>query len=182
MATQAERRTQTRAKLLKAAGGVFARRGYHEATLDEIAAKAGVSKGALYHHFASKQDLFLALLAEHLGRGLDEAAAAGPRAHEDFVARVERDPRWAPLFFEFVAWSARDAQRRGQLRERFVRPARDRTREMLGPAGDHPAFSPDELAVVVNALVNGLLLERLFDPDAVPDDLVTRAVGALTGR
>ena len=176
MATQVERRAQTRAKLLKAAGSVFARRGYHEATLDEIVARAGLSKGALYHHFSSKEDLFLALLADHLDRGLGEAAAAGPRAHEHFVARLERDPRWAPLFFEFVAWAGRDPRRRAALRERFIQPARERTRELLGDAGG------DELATAVNALVNGLLLERLFDPEGVPDDLVTRALDALVSR
>src|SRR5213593_1636928 len=126
--TQAERRAQTRAKLLKAAGAVFARRGYHEATLDEIADRAGLSKGALYYNFASKEDLFLALLADRLDARLGDAAGAGPRAFEAFVAALERDPRWAPLFFEFVAWSGRDARRRARLRERFILPARAHAR------------------------------------------------------
>ncbi|HEY3187888.1 MAG TPA: helix-turn-helix domain-containing protein [Solirubrobacteraceae bacterium] len=177
--TQAERRAQTRAKLLKAAGAVFARRGYHEATLDEIAERAGLSKGALYYNFASKEDLFLALLADRLAERLGEAAGAGPRAFEAFVAALERDPRWAPLFFEFVAWSGRDSRRRAQLRERFIRPAREHTRAVL--AADASPFTPEELAIVVNALVNGLLLERLFDPEGVPADLVTRALLVLTG-
>ena len=62
------------------------------------------------------------------------------------------------------------------MRERFIQPARERTRELLGDAGG------DELATAVNALVNGLLLERLFDPEGVPDDLVTRALDALVSR
>src|SRR4051794_28130562 len=136
--TQVERRAQTRAKLLRAAGGVFARRGYHEATLDEIADKAGLSKGALYYNFASKEDLFMALLADRLEARLGEAERI-----EDFVATLERDPRWAPLFFEFVAWAGRDARRRAELRERFVRPAREHTRALVGEAC---AFSPGEYA------------------------------------
>jgi AcrR family transcriptional regulator len=176
--TQAERRAQTRARLLKAAGGVFARRGYHEATLDEIAEKAGLSKGALYYNFASKEDLFLALLGDRLADRLGDAADAGPRALEEFVEALERDPRWAPLFFEFVAWSGRDARRRAQLRERFIRPAREHTRALVGEGG---TFSAEELAVVVNALVNGMLLERHFDPDGVPRDLLTRAIAVLGG-
>ena len=177
--TQAERRAQTRAKLLKAAGAIFARRGYHEATLDEIAERAGLSKGALYYNFASKEDLFLALLADRLDARLGDAAGAGPRAFEAFVAALERDPRWAPLFFEFVAWSGRDARRRARLRERFILPAREHTRAVV--AAEASPFSPDELATIVNALVNGLLLERLFDPEGVPGDLVTRALIVLTG-
>jgi AcrR family transcriptional regulator len=161
---QAERRAATRAKLLKAAGAIFARRGYHAATLDEIAARAGVSKGALYYNFASKEDLFLALLADRLGEG--------PADLEEFASRLERDPRWAPLFFEFMAWSGRDARHRAQLRERFFRPARERTAALVTD-GD------EELAAVVNALVNGLLLERHFDPERVPADLVGRAIARL---
>jgi AcrR family transcriptional regulator len=180
--TQAERRAQTRAKLLKAAGAIFARRGYHDATLDEIAERAGLSKGALYYNFASNEDLFLALLADRLGERLGEVADAGPRALEEFVAALERDPRWAPLFFEFVAWSGRDARRRAQFRERFVVPARERTRALLGEEAEPGAFSPDELATVVNALTNGMLLERLFDPDGVPGELLTRALLVLGRR
>jgi AcrR family transcriptional regulator len=161
---QAERRAATRAKLLKAAGAIFARRGYHEARLDEIAARAGVSKGALYYNFASKEDLFLALLADRLGEG--------PTDLEEFASRLERDPRWAPLFFEFMAWSGRDARHRAELRRRFFRPARERTAALV-TGGD------EELAAVVNALVNGLLLERHFDPERVPADLVARAIARL---
>ena len=174
MPKQAERRAQTTAKLLKAAGAVFARRGYHAATLDEIAQRAGVSKGALYYNFASKEDLFLALLTDRLGSGLEDESV------EHFLARVERDPRWAPLFFEFIAWSGREGRHRTAMRDRFVRPARERTRRFVGDAESSP-LSGEEAAIAVNALVNGLVLERLFDPDGVPDDLAPRAVAALLG-
>src|SRR3954454_18996732 len=64
--TQPERRQKTRTRLLAAATRVFARHRYHSATLDEIAAEAGFTKGALYYNFASKEELFLALLDEHI--------------------------------------------------------------------------------------------------------------------
>ncbi len=64
--TRAESRTRTRSLLLDASERVFARRGYRGASLDEIAAEAGFSKGAVYSNFASKEDLFLALLDRHL--------------------------------------------------------------------------------------------------------------------
>ncbi len=180
--TQAERRAQTRARLLKAAGAIFAKRGYHDATLDEIAQRAGVSKGALYYNFASKEDLFLTLLSERLGERLEETGGPGPETAERFVAALERDPRWAPLFFEFMAWAGRDARHRAELRQRFFRPARERTREIVAPGARGSALSGDEIAMAVNALVNGLLLERLFDPEQVPADLVGRAVAQLVGR
>ncbi|HEV3230243.1 MAG TPA: helix-turn-helix domain-containing protein, partial [Solirubrobacteraceae bacterium] len=61
-----ERRAQTRARLLAAAAKVFARRGYHAASVDDVAAEAGYSTGAVYHQFKGKEDLFLTLLEEHI--------------------------------------------------------------------------------------------------------------------
>lgn len=61
---------QTRQLLLSSAARVFARRGYSEATIDDVARDAGTSKGAVYHHFTSKQEIFRALLAERAA-GLD---------------------------------------------------------------------------------------------------------------
>src|SRR3954447_5768797 len=53
---------RTRSLLLQAAGSGFARRGYHVATLADVAAEAGFTKGAVYSNFESKEDLFLALV------------------------------------------------------------------------------------------------------------------------
>jgi AcrR family transcriptional regulator len=69
-----QRSEETRTRLLEAAVGLFARQGYDASGVAEICAAAGVSKGAFYHHFESKQALFLALLDEWLGR-LDAAFA-----------------------------------------------------------------------------------------------------------
>src|SRR3989442_7049509 len=67
--TPDERRRQTRAALLEAAGDVFAKRGYHAASLDQVAEAAGFSKGPAYSNFPGKDDLFIALIDEH-GRAL----------------------------------------------------------------------------------------------------------------
>src|SRR5689334_5470100 len=56
------RRGTARERLLDAASTLFAERGYHAASVDQIVAAAGVTKGALYGHFASKQELFVGLL------------------------------------------------------------------------------------------------------------------------
>src|SRR6266851_77974 len=57
-----ERGAQTREKCIAAAFKIFAQRGYHRATMDEIAAAAGVSKGPLYWHFPNKEAFLIALL------------------------------------------------------------------------------------------------------------------------
>jgi TetR/AcrR family transcriptional regulator, fatty acid metabolism regulator protein len=61
MQTQEKQTEHTRQRIVNAALEVFAKKGYHEATMDEIASVSQISKGGLYFHFPSKQDLFLAL-------------------------------------------------------------------------------------------------------------------------
>jgi AcrR family transcriptional regulator len=58
-------REATRAALLEAAAAVFARKGFAAATLDEISEAAGFTRGAFHHHFASKEELFLEVIARH---------------------------------------------------------------------------------------------------------------------
>ncbi len=61
MATQSERRSATRANLIEAAQNLFAKQGYEATSTDQILAGAGVSRGAMYYHFATKQDVFEAV-------------------------------------------------------------------------------------------------------------------------
>src|SRR6202044_590065 len=69
-------RLARRRQLLDAAMEVFVARGYHAAAMDEIAERAGVSKPVLYQHFPGKQELYLALLDESVGRLIEAVAAA----------------------------------------------------------------------------------------------------------
>ena len=72
---RSERRARTRAQLLSAAARVYARRGFDGATLDEVAEEAGFTKGAVYDHFGSKENLLFALLDEHLSAQIAEQIA-----------------------------------------------------------------------------------------------------------
>jgi AcrR family transcriptional regulator len=91
--TRPNRSEATRHRIAEAALRVFARRGYHEATMDDIAAASRLSKGALYLYFPSKQDLFLSLvdsLADMLVRRMEAAmAAAGPSRRQKLRAALE---------------------------------------------------------------------------------------------
>ena len=62
MPTQAERRSATIAAILTAARALFAERGFEAASIDDIALAAGVTKGAVYHHFPSKEAIFVDVL------------------------------------------------------------------------------------------------------------------------
>ncbi|MDQ6807334.1 MAG: TetR/AcrR family transcriptional regulator, partial [Actinomycetota bacterium] len=64
--TRDEKRAETRSALVRSAADVFARRGFHAASVDEIAENAGFSVGALYSNFERKEDLLLAAIEQNV--------------------------------------------------------------------------------------------------------------------
>jgi AcrR family transcriptional regulator len=77
-------------QMLEVAGRVFATRGFHEASMDEIAEAAGVSKPMLYSYFGSKEGLYFAYIHasyRDLITAIDEAAATGPPEPEEWLRR-----------------------------------------------------------------------------------------------
>jgi AcrR family transcriptional regulator len=190
------RRDDVRRRVLDAALEEFTRHGYQRASLDRIAAAAGFSKGAIYSNFAGKEDLFLSLMDQQVRDRLDRIgatiAAAGSGSGEDVVAEqvgrvltgvIAADTAWQLLFLDYVTHATRDPQRHAQLTERRRRirgVVATATAEMLGP--DHPLwtrFTPDAIAITMLAISNGLALERIADPDGVPDDLLGRIMRSL---
>src|SRR4051794_41958120 len=76
MATQAQRREMTTRALRRAARTLFARRGFEAVAVDEIAAAAGGTRGAFYHHYDGKESLFELVFAE-AAAGLGAAGTKG---------------------------------------------------------------------------------------------------------
>ena len=111
--TQAERKERTRSELVATARRAFLERGFHGASLDEIAEEAGYTKGAVYSNFAGKDDLYLALLDAHYEERADAYVAMmrdepsfddAIRAVGRFMAEADaREPDWLPTLAEFVA-------------------------------------------------------------------------------
>src|SRR5258706_7772371 len=90
MARQEERRAATRGAVMRAAQKLFESKGFSATTMDEIAAAAGVAKGAVYHHFPSKEELFEAVFeAVSLGL-LDRVAAVGGKDILDAMVAASR--------------------------------------------------------------------------------------------
>ncbi len=110
----------TRRALLEAAERLFASRGYLAVSVDEICRAAGVSKGAFYHHFASKQAVFLALLEAWLQRlqNVLEAERAATPALPEALQAMSRQlaPIWEtgraqwPLLLDFWSHAIRDPE------------------------------------------------------------------------
>jgi AcrR family transcriptional regulator len=180
-----EQKALTRHRLLDGAEAVFARSGFHGASVEEIAREAGGTTGALYSNFAGKEDLFLALFEERIAADVGdysqivaegttvEAQARG--AADRWMAILRERPDYFPLLIEFWAYAIREPRLRERLAGRFAALRSASTRLALEGAerrGYSPSAEAGELVgILINALGNGLALEKLADPDAVPDGL-----------
>lgn len=174
--------TDTRSRILAAAARVFGEQGYAGASLDDVAGAAQMTKGAVYWHFAGKSDLFLALVEENARQqlatwpaeagavlqGPDPVAALGVWLGAAF-AGCQRDPGQARLYLEFIA-SSRDEPVQAKLAA-IHRSARRGAAEALRGLQEQGLIdgrlNPQVLAVFVQALLNGLTLEWLVDPDEI---------------
>jgi AcrR family transcriptional regulator len=106
---------------------VFPQRGYHGATIGEIADQAGLSNGAVYYNFASKEDLFFALLDEwrteliqDAGTAVGRPGSAEPQhSFQDEMRHVietlKRGREWRLLLIEFVTYAARNPEFRARF-------------------------------------------------------------------
>jgi len=118
-----ESQLQTRERLLDAALEVFSRRGYSAASVDEIAAEAGYSKGAVYSNFSNKEELFLALIDRRFAKeaqgypGIINLMKDGLKVEEgsDFKEEVIKDSTWNILMVEFFLYAIREGNHRTEL-------------------------------------------------------------------
>jgi AcrR family transcriptional regulator len=180
-----ERREETRAELVSAAARVFARRGFHGASMEQIARESGYSTGAIYWHFEGKDDLFLAVYEAYATtrvREWDEiresAEAELPqraRAYADqWMARLRSEPEFLVLSLEFLVHAWRNPPLREAFADRaaFGRLALGR---LLQQRADEQRLDlpmpAEDLAAVLRELGSGLGLAKLADPDAIPDRL-----------
>src|SRR5213080_952075 len=170
-----EQRALTRARLLDAAKRVFARRGFHGGSLEEIAREAGATTGAIYSNFADKEDLFLALFEEHVesqvrkyrelfarGRTLEERSRGGA---EDWMAYLRADPDSFPLLIEFWSYAVRDPKLRPRYAALLAGFRKTFAQLIEEGAHDLGLELPPEFALrmgtVINALGNGVALEKV---------------------
>jgi AcrR family transcriptional regulator len=192
--TQAQRRATTTRALLDAARSLFAEKGYHGTAAEEIVRRAGLTRGALYHHFEDKKDLFRVVVdemegeideeieaAERAQSGLPEAVMAGYRAFVDAVL----DPEMRRTFFlegpAVLGW---------EWREIDARHAVGKIEEGLEALIAEGFVEPQPIGPLAR-LINGTLLEAAFfvaaseDPEAARDEVwaaMERLVGGLMRR
>jgi AcrR family transcriptional regulator len=182
---------QVRDRIIRAAVGVFAEKGYHRATIADVVARSGLSVGAIYTHFSGKDELFLQSCDLISGQGLDELAArlapltttaerlrAAIAYYVESIDDFDGQPGQASLV---RAWA--EAGEEPGVREMLVR----RRERLLGAAqlllregiahGELPDWlDVDGFARGFMALLDGLLLQRIEAGDAYrPEESVRRA-------
>lgn len=183
---------ETQARLLNAAEEVFVRDGYENAQLDEIAAMAGRSKGAVYTHFKSKEDLFLALCEHRMGAHLDQmidglrkctSRKQKLETFREFYVGLARDRVWPILTMEFKLF----ALRHPELKERLVRAIGIAKTEKQGAIYEQlfGKLAPDKRSDVdlsltaLGPIFSGLILESQLNPENLSEKALCRVMGQI---
>ena len=184
---------EARDELLGAALKVFARRGYRDAAVDEIAAEAGYSKGALYWHFGGKAELLMTLLEERVDKPLREKAAllASAPVEQDmsvegtktFAAQLASEREALLLDREYLSLALRDPE----FRTRYVERQAERRRELAAGMKARArhlgtpdlTMSPEDAARIVMAIIEGLTAAELLEPGSVRPDLMGDALATV---
>jgi AcrR family transcriptional regulator len=174
---------------------VFAQRGYEQTTLDDVAAAAGLTKGAVYSSFQSKADLFYALMREQVRERLDlttkEVEGFDRVGNLDQlsanIGSVFRDllvsqREWQLMYVEFWSVAARDPR----LHQSFAEHRRE-VRSLIGSVFQRVAkemntklpMSSEHLAAIVLGLMNGVAMEQIADPEQLQPELLVRGLQML---
>ncbi len=185
-------RAETRERLFEAAAEVFERQGIAGASVEDIAAAAGFSRGAFYSNFANKDELVLAMLDNHIEvatvavEALFEAStdpgafvASLGTVFESRRSPIDRSP---VLFMEFLLYAARDPANRPRLAEsteRMRQATAEINRRSAEQLGLVSAFAPDDAARAVMALDYGFSLLYMLDPERYPTGCFAQTVGDL---
>jgi len=186
--TLTSRGVETQNAILNSALELFSKNGYDATSVAEICSKANVSKGAFYHHFSSKQDLFLALMGtwlndvEALFQSVSIGTANIPQIFENMAAIsggiFDALESGFPILLEF--WT--QANRQPAVWQRAVEPYRqflEYFTELIQTGIYEGAFKksldPEVSARVLTSVAMGLLLQATFDPQGANWQEVTRS-------
>ncbi len=173
---------ERKSQILDAATAVFARKGFYEASMDDIVDESGLSKGALYWYFKSKDQIISALLdrlfepeLEEL-RALVNAEGSARTRLLEFAALTAREmkrmTRIIPLTYEFYALAFRNPAVRKKLRE-FLREYIRNLIPLIEQGMARGEFRQTDAAQIATALAavgEGTLLLWVYDPKGIDLD------------
>jgi AcrR family transcriptional regulator len=175
MDVSAERKEQ----ILEAAKETFTNRGFHNTRMSDIAEESGLSKGALYWYFESKDAIILSLLEKVFEPELQDLKALledDRSAEERLLTYAERAAddiqamlKWMPLIYEFLVL----AFRRDSI-QKFIRSFYTRNMDLLEDliqqgmdSGEFQASSSQEAAIAMGAIIEGTIMLWMYDPEGI---------------
>lgn len=170
----------TRQHMILAAKFVFSRKGFEHARVEDIAFKAGKTRGAFYDNFRDKEDVFFAIFEEDIERDYRKLqpllkAATSLRARVEalivYLTKLASDKERTLLYHEFKLYAIRHPHKRKRLAELHaamrLRCAFPELQELL-PDWDHKsAEAKQKESLIIGAIMDGLALNHLFDPESL---------------
>src|SRR3954454_18600244 len=181
-----DKRDRTRAALLEAARELVREKGYENTTLEEIAARAGMTTGAIYGNFKNRDELFVSLgqaywppIKPQVKPGASFPAIMRAMADATIAAIPERRAA-AVGRLTGLAYTLTHEELRVQVRDFTAQSYAfgEQWLRAVTKEEDLP-MPPDQLVRVLHALIEGLVLQRLLTPELVPDEIFRAAFGAL---
>jgi len=156
-----ERKTERREQILASARRCFAEHGYEGATVVRLEEATGLSRGAIFNYFRSKEELFIELAVQDTARMSELWVNEGLEA----VVReiIELDPDWLGVYLELIQRVRTDQEFRGRIEERqkaVIPVNRARVEEAQRSGEFRDDLEPSELGTFVNLVLNGLALLR----------------------
>jgi TetR/AcrR family transcriptional regulator, transcriptional repressor of aconitase len=179
-----ERKTERREQILASARRCFAEHGYEGATVVRLEEATGLSRGAIFNYFGSKEELFIELAVQDTARMSELWVNEGLEA----VVReiIELDPDWLGVYLELIQRVRTDPEFRGRIeaRQKDVIPVNRARVEEAQRSGEYrDDLEPSELGTFVNLVLNGLALQRAQGDEPPRVELVVSLLeDAIGGR
>ncbi len=181
-----DKRDRTRAKLMEAARSLIREKGHENATLEEIAERAGMTTGAIYGNFKNKDELFISLGQAYWApiKPQVKAGASFPEIMhamaEATIAAIPERSAAAVGRLTGLAYTLAHEEMRTQVREITAQSYTFGEQWLRAVTKEEDLPMPaDQLVRVLHALIEGLVFQRLLTPELVPDEIFYAAFGAL---
>jgi len=178
-----ERALSTRRQLIAAARAIFVQEGFESARIEQIAARAGKTRGAFYDNFNDKEDVFFAIFEEDMMRNREKvnAALSAASSQEEKIDTLARhlsqlvdDRRRILLNLEFKMYVIRHPRKRKRLNELYsemcVRCSMEKISSLLPDLTNADLPKRRMITTEVGAAIDGIALNSLFNPRSISDD------------
>jgi AcrR family transcriptional regulator len=187
--TKGDKRQRTRAVLVKAAAEIVGEKGFEQTSLEEVAARAGMTRGAIYGNFRDREDLFLAVAETHWAPVAPPITPGAPFAEQmrelagaviaTLPARARR-AAGAASFQVFALTNKKLRTRLAKANAEIYRHAEMHIRQAARQ--DELPADPLELAKILHALTDGLTILHALTPDLIDHEVINAAFAAIAGR